>query len=81
MNSIESWSSKALIVSNVSNYKLVLIDNMIKEFYDIKKEIKNSNDKWTIDKTMLPYCLKRKKNIESKNPKVVKTKRGRTMLL
>ena len=81
MNSIESWSSKALIVSNVSNYKLVLIDNMIKEFYDIKKEIKNSNDKWTIDKTMLPYCLKRKKNTESKDPKVVKTKRGRTMLL
>ena len=26
------------------------------------------------------YCLKRRKNTESKNPKVVKTKTGRTML-
>ena len=30
---------------------------------------------------MLPYCLKCKKNTESKNPKVVRTKNGRIMLL
>ena len=30
---------------------------------------------------MLYYCLKRRKNTESKNPKVVKTKKGRIMLL
>ena len=30
---------------------------------------------------MLLYCLKCKKNTESKNPKVVKTKNGRIMLL
>ena len=30
---------------------------------------------------MLPYCLKGKKNRESKNPKVVKTKDGRIKLL
>ena len=30
---------------------------------------------------MLPYCLKCRKNTESKNPKFVKTKSGRTMLL
>ena len=30
---------------------------------------------------MLSYCLKCKKNTESKNPKVVKTKNGRIMLL
>ena len=30
---------------------------------------------------MLPYCLKGKKNRESKNPKVVKTKNGRIKLL
>ena len=29
---------------------------------------------------MLSYCLKRRKNIESKNPKAVKTKNGRRML-
>ena len=30
---------------------------------------------------MLSYCLKCRKNTESKNPKVVKTKKGRIMLL
>ena len=30
---------------------------------------------------MLPYCFKCRKNTESKNPKVVKTKNGRIMLL
>ena len=30
---------------------------------------------------MLSYCLKCRKNTESKNPKVVRTKNGRIMLL
>ena len=30
---------------------------------------------------MVTYCLKCRKNTESKNPKVVRTKNGRTMLL
>ena len=30
---------------------------MLKEFYDMKEEIKNSNNWWTIYKTMLSYCL------------------------
>ena len=30
---------------------------------------------------MLPYCFKCRKNTESKNAKVVKTKNGRIMLL
>ena len=30
---------------------------------------------------MLSYCLKRRKNTESKNPKVARTKNGRIMLL
>ena len=30
---------------------------------------------------MLPYCFKCRKNTESKNPKAVKTKNGRIMLL
>ena len=29
---------------------------------------------------MLSYCLKCRKNIESKNPKVLRTKNGRMML-
>ena len=35
----------------------------------------------TIYKTMLSYCLKCRKNTESKNPKVMQTKNGRIMLL
>ena len=30
---------------------------------------------------MLPYCLKCRKNTETKNPKVVKTKNGKIILL
>ena len=30
---------------------------------------------------MLPYCLKCRKNTESKNPKVVRTKNGKIILL
>ena len=44
INSIEVLISKALISSNISHDKFVLI-NVLKEFYDMKKEIKNSNDK------------------------------------
>ena len=53
---------------------------MPKESYDMKEEIKNSNSKYTIYKTMLSYCLKCRKNTESKNPEVVRTKNGRIML-
>ena len=35
----------------------------------------------TIDKTMLSYFLKCRKNADSKNSKVVMTKNGRKMLL
>ena len=56
---------------------------MLKESDDIKKEVKNPNDKSLnyIYKTMPSFCLKCRKNTESKNPKVVKTKNGRIMLL
>ena len=30
---------------------------------------------------MLSYCFKRRKDVENKNPKFVKTKNGRIMLL
>ena len=36
---------KALIYSNISHDELVLINDALKEFYDMKEEIKNSNDK------------------------------------
>ena len=45
LNSIEVLISKALIDSNISHDELVLTNNVLKEFYDMKEEIKNSNDK------------------------------------
>ena len=44
LNSIEVLISKALIDSNVSHDEFVLTDIMLKTFFDMKEEIKNSND-------------------------------------
>ena len=43
LNSIEVLISKALIDSNISHDECVLINNVLKEFYDTKEELKNSN--------------------------------------
>ena len=43
LNSIEVLISKVLIDSNISHDEFVLISNVLKEFYDMKEEIKNSN--------------------------------------
>ena len=40
---IEVSISKALIDPNISHDKFVLINNVLKEFYDMKEEIKYSN--------------------------------------
>ena len=45
LNSIEVLVSKALIDVNISHEEFVLINNVLKEIYDIKEEIKNSNNK------------------------------------
>ena len=57
--------SKALISSVISHDEFVLINNVQKTFY----------------KTMLSNCLKCRKNTESKNPKVGRTKNGGIILL
>ena len=44
-NRTEVLISKALIHSNVSHNEFVLINIVLKEFYDMKEEIKNSNNK------------------------------------
>ena len=44
-NNIEVFISKVLIDSNVSHDKFALINNAVKEFYEMKVEIKNSNNK------------------------------------
>ena len=45
LHSIEVLISKVLIDSNISHDDFVLINNALKEFYDMKKEIKTSNGK------------------------------------
>ena len=45
LNSIEVLISKGLINSNISCDEFVLINNILKEFYEMKEEIKSSNDK------------------------------------
>ena len=45
LNRVEVLISKALIDSNISHDEFVLINNVPKEFDDMKEEIKNCNDK------------------------------------
>ena len=45
LNIKEVLITKALNDSNISHDKLVLINNLPKEFYDMKEETKNFNDK------------------------------------
>ena len=45
LNRIEVLLSKALIDSNISHDKFILINNVLTEVYDMKEQIKKSNDK------------------------------------
>ena len=45
LNSIEVLMSKVSINSNITHDEFILINNVLKKFYDMKEEIKNSNDK------------------------------------
>ena len=45
LNSIKVLISKPLIDSNVSHDEFILITNELKEFYGMKEEIKNLNNK------------------------------------
>ena len=45
LNNIEGLISKALIDSNISPDGHILITNLLKESYDMKKEVKKFNDK------------------------------------
>ena len=42
LNSIEVLVSKALIDSSISHAQFILINNIIKEYDDMKEEVKNS---------------------------------------
>ena len=55
LSSIEVLISKALTDSNISHDEFALMNNALKEFYDMKKEIKNSNNKQKI-KLYIKQC-------------------------
>ena len=45
LNSIEVLISKSFIDSSINHDEFVWINNVLKQFYDMKEKIKNSNDK------------------------------------
>ena len=45
LNAMEVLISKALMNPNVSHNEFVSVNNVLKEYDDMKKEIKNSNNK------------------------------------
>ena len=45
LNYIEVLISKALVDSNISHDEFALINNVLREFYDMKEEIKNVSNK------------------------------------
>ena len=45
LNDIAVLISKALIDSNISHDEFVLINNVLREFYDMKEEIRNVSNK------------------------------------
>ena len=47
LNRVKVLISKTLTYSSINHDEFVLINNVLKEFYDTKKEIKNSNQKET----------------------------------
>ena len=58
LNSIKVLISKDLIDSNIDHDKFVLINNVLKEYDDMKEEVKNSNDKYlniNVDDKCLNY--------------------------
>ena len=88
LNSVKVLIPNALSDSNISHDEFVLInmliENVPKEFYYMKEEIKNYKDKWKF-KLYIEQCYlivwSVEKNRESKNPEVLRTENGRIMLL
>ena len=83
---IEALISKSLTDSVVSHDKFVLINNVLKEYDEMKNEIKNLNS-WIVHQRFSLFIKQCdhvvssvEKNTESKNSKCAKTKNGRIML-
>ena len=64
LNSIEVLISKALIDSIISHGEFVLKNNVLKEYNEMKEEIKNSNNKYV-------WCNKRNIDIRKSFLKLI----------
>ena len=81
---MEVLISKALTDSVICHDKFFLINNVLKNIakWKTKSRINQVYQRfYFIYKTILSYCLKCKKNTESKDPKVARTRNGRIILL
>ena len=87
IDTIEVLISRVFIDSNISHDEFVSMNNLLREYDDVKEEIKNLKASTinirfqSIHKTIISYCLKCRKNTESKNPRFAKTNKGKLMLL
>ena len=75
--------SKALSDAYINHDEFVSVDNVSREYNEMKEEIKNPENavEYTIKKTMKIYCLTFKKSTANKTSSVGRTKQNRLMLL
>ena len=86
LNTIESKISEALINNEISHEDFMTIINEEKNYRELKESIRmmksQRSDTENIEyKTMSSYCLKCRKNTENINPKVLKAKNDKAMVL
>ena len=83
LNTIEVLNSKALIDSHISHDEFVLVNKVLREYNEMKEEIKNpeTSVEYITKKTMETYCVNFKKYKANKISSVRKTKQNRLMLL
>ena len=80
LNNTEVLIFKALIDSYISHDEFLLVNNVLREYSEMKQEMKKVCVIYYIQKIKM-YCLSCKKNTEKENSSVRKTKQNRLMLL
>ena len=78
LNIIEVLISKALMDSYIKHDNFVLVNNVLKEYNEMKKEVKNSEMLWNVYiKTMETYWTSFENNTVNKNSSVRRPKQNR----
>ena len=73
LNTIQVLLSKALIESYIRHDKFVSVDNVLREYYKMKKKKKILKLLWnTLNKKIETYCLSCKKYTANKNSSIKK---------